>query len=507
MRDVQTIFGRLFNRGGGLDIDHLFKKILAMAGDMPVFIAGGPVRDWLLERPTRDIDLVVRGGAVDAAGRFSRETGGAFVLLDEGEDVARVVVDGLSFDFSGFRKGAATIEDDLSKRDFTINAMAVPLEKISSRIRGTDAGLLVNREDLTGILVDPQGGLRDLERRTIRAVSLKNILDDPLRMLRAFRFSALLGFSIQGELLAFISAQPELVTDSAPERINYELERMMASRRAGDGLRGLLQTGLLGAIIPEVTGLKGVEQPGFHHLDVLGHCLEAVSCMDRLVLDPCIRFENCGSFRKWLSENSSRIPYLKWAAFLHDFGKPSQKGVREDGRVTFYDHDRKGSEMADNIGARLRWSARNSAFVKRLVRMHMRPFHLLNDLRKGGPSKRAMRKLLEEIGPDYPALFLLSMADSMAGCGPLKPAGLDRELSLLSDLVHDFYLKRLVPVRKAPPLLNGRDVMELFSIGPGPLVGRALEAVEAGRIEGSIKTKGEAISWLKAHFPHDLSVS
>ena len=490
-----------------MNLDHLFNKILVLTGNKPVFIAGGPVRDWFLERPTWDMDLVLRSSAVDTARAFSLEAGGTFVLLDKDEDVARVVINALSFDFSGFRKDAVTIEDDLAKRDFTINAMAVPLEKISFRIRETNAGLLAQRKALTGILVDPRNGLRDLEKRTIRAISLENLRDDPLRMLRAFRFSALLGFSIQGELLEFIGAEPELVTDSAPERINYELERIMATRRAGDTLRGLFQAGLLEVMIPEVTGLKGVEQPGFHHLDVLDHCLEAVSCMDRLLPDPCTRFENCSSFRKWLSENSKRIPYLKWAAFLHDFGKPSQKGIRKDGRVTFYNHDRRGSEMTDNIGGRLRWSGRNSGFVKMLVGMHMRPFHLLNDLRKGGPSKRAMRKLLQEIGPDYPALFLLSMADSMAGCGPLKPAGLDHELSLLSDLIDDFYLKRLMPARKAPPLMNGRDVMELFSTGPGPLVGRALDAVEAKHIEGTIKTKKEAISWLKTHFPHDLSVS
>ena len=484
-----------------------FKMIRDFAKGQPVFFAGGPVRDWLLGRYASDIDMVVPHGAVEVAHKLARQTGGGFVLLDQGEDVARVVIQGISFDLSGFRKNAKSIQEDLSFRDFTINAMAVPMDAVSGSIRVTEKGIVAPRKDCIKFLIDPFGGWHDLEKKAIRPVALENMREDPLRLLRAFRFRAVLGFFIQADLQEFIRSESKLITRSAPERINYELERLLETGLAGQSLREMFDLGLLRQILPELKEMEGVEQPGFHHLDVLGHCFEAVSCMDKLIMDPCTRFSNCKVFQEWLSKNPSRTPYLKWAAFMHDFGKPSQKDIRQDGRVTFYNHDRKGAEMAAEIASRLRWSRSSTSFVKRLVRMHMRPFHLLNDLRKGGPSKRALRKLLEEIGPDYPALFLLSMADSMAGCGPLKPQGLDDELSRLFDKVHEFYLKRLIPVKKAPPLLNGKDVMKLFSIRPGPLVGQALRAVEARRVEGFIKTREQAIAWLKAHFPDELSVS
>ncbi len=484
-------------------------EMILHAGGHSLFAAGGPVRDWLSGHAVTDIDLVMAGCAIDAARDFARQSGGTFVLLDQQEDVARVVINGLSFDFSSLRKGAKDILQDLAHRDFTINAMAVPLQEVVSLARFSDnnAGITVNRDVLLPLLEDPFGGLKDLDSGIIRAVRLENLRDDPLRMLRAFRFMAVLGFSVHQDVIGFIRAEAGLLRSCSQERISYELERIMASSLAGDTLKTLHESNLMEVIIPEIRELHGVEQPGFHHLDVLGHCLETVSCMDRLVSNPAIRFDDHETFQKWLSTNTGRIPWLKWAALLHDFGKPSQKGVRNDGRVTFYEHDKKGSEMAGEIGSALRWSRSGICLVKSLVRMHMRPFHLLNDLRRGGPSKRALRRLLEDIGADYPALFLLAMADSMAGCGPLKPEGLDHELSVLFDRVHEFYMKRLAPSTESRPLLNGREVMELFGIGPGPMVGKAIRAVEALRIEGILQGKDDAINWLREHFPHDLSVS
>ncbi len=493
--------------GNPLELKALFQKIKFLSNEGAVFIAGGPIRDWLMGRSTNDIDLVVPKGAIAMARAFSSETGGAFVLLDEDEDVARVVLDGFSFDFSGFRKGALEIEQDLSHRDFTMNAMAVPLEEIAPKVAVVPPGLVVPKDVLTKYLIDPFDGQGDIERRIIKAVSLSNLQEDPLRMLRAFRFKAILDFSIHQRVLDLVKGKALLLKSCAAERINYELERIMATDQAGRVFKGLFEVGLLEVIIPEIRGLEGVEQPGFHHLDVLGHCLETISTMDILVGDPCSKFSSCAPIKQWLKANEHLIPYLKWAAFLHDFGKPSKKGMREDGRVTFYNHDKKGADMAVEISRRLRWSRTATLFVQTLVRMHMRPFHLLNDLRKGGPTKRAMRKLLEKIESAYPALFLLAMADSMAGCGPMKPKELDGQLSELFDRIQDFYLKRLVPASKAPPLVNGRDIMALFSIGPGPLVGEALRAVEAQRIEGVLKTRDEAIAWLKEHFPDELSVS
>lgn len=490
-----------------MNINYLLEKIIKLTLGQKIFIAGGPVRDWLLERSVMDIDLVIDSMAIELARSFANKTGGTFVLLNEKEDVARVIIDNFSFDFSIFRKAATTIVEDLSHRDFTINAMAIPVKEVMHHIRLTENGLSMNKAELFKKLIDPFCGRPDLYNRIIKSVSVENLIDDPLRMLRAFRFKAVLDFSIEPHTLDFIYKNSKLILMASPERINYELTKIMKSSKAGCVAKDLYDAGLLSAIIPEIKELRGIEQPGFHHLDCLEHCLATVNTMDRLIKDPCIKFSSCNVIKKWLISNKKKIPWLKWAALLHDFGKPQQKNIKKNGRVTFYNHDKKGAEIVKGVASRLRWSKDQASFVYLLVRMHMRPFHLLNDLRKQGPSRRALRRLLEKTGTEYPALFLLAMADSMAGCGPMKPKELDHEISLLFNRVHGFYLKRLKPVKKCPPLLTGKDVMNIFSLRPGPMVGKALKAVEALRIEGIVRSKDEAISWLKEHFPNDLSVS
>jgi len=466
-----------------------------------LYIAGGPVRDWLLGKAVKDVDLVFSGGAITAAKNFARASGGAFVMLDEAFQVARVVVEDISYDFSQYRGNATTIQEDLSHRDFTINAMAVPLDKALDHLSiKENAGLYCSRDFVASAIVDPFGGKGDLEEGLIRAISRENLEADPLRMLRAFRFRARLRFEIERQTLSWISEMASSILKSAPERIDLELNKIMASGVSGAILKELYDYRLLKAIIPETAVMEGVEQPGFHHLDVLGHLFEAVSSMDILVKDPCIKFSDCEPFRQWVKANSQRVPWLKWAAFMHDFGKPARKGQKANGRVTFYEHDKEGAQMARDVAKRLRWSKEKQRFVSTLVRLHMRPFHLLNDLRKSGPSKRAMRRLLDEIGPDYPALFLLAMADSMAGCGPMKPKELDDEIGLLFTKIHHFYLKSLKPVEENPPLLRGQDVMKALQVGPGPIVGKALGAVKEAQVEGTVSTREEAIDFIKKQF-------
>ncbi|NPA94665.1 MAG: HD domain-containing protein [Thermodesulfobacteria bacterium] len=478
----------------------ILQGVASQAGEVEIYVAGGPVRDWLLERGVTDVDLVLRRDAIEIAKLVASRLGGTFVLLDERFQVARVVFKELCLDFSQFRGNATTIKEDLAYRDFTINAMALPLDEVLDDLEAVDRGLIYPVNKVSLHLIDPFDGWDDLKKGLIRALSEGNLCEDPLRMLRAFRFMATLGFSIEPKSLEWIENNASQIVGSAPERIDQELDKIMTSSRAGRAFSGLYSSGLLPAILPETREMEGVDQPGFHHLDVLGHLLEALSSMDQLVENPCIKFPNCNPFKDWLEGNRRKISWLKWAAFMHDFGKPSQKATRSDGRVTFYEHDKKGAEMAKEAGKRLRWSREKQRFVALLVRLHMRPFHLLNDLRKSGPSKRAMRRLLDSIGADYPALFLLAMADSMAGCGPMKPEGLDDEIALLFDKIHAFYLKSLRPVEENPPLLTGHDVMSILGIEPGPVVGQALQLVKEAQVEGVISTRQEAEELVRKHF-------
>jgi poly(A) polymerase len=470
--------------------------------EVPVFVAGGPVRDWLLGRDALDLDLVIPEDAIRCAGDFAARTGGRLVLLDEDEGIARVVFSDLTFDYSQYRGGAGTLEGDLAQRDFTINAMAVPLACALEILRaeptvlneGTDRKRRMP-EMVREELIDPLGGLSDLENAIIRAIARGNLESDPLRLLRAHRFRAQLDFAIERMTGAWITELSDTIRKVAPERINHELHLIMASEQASRAVCEMADDALLFQILPELAPTAGVQQPGFHHLDVLGHSLATVREIENLLADGSKKFFPYGPIEEWVEDNRGKITGLKWAGLLHDVGKPESRGEKGE-RTTFYQHDQAGTEIVERLGRRLRWSRRETAFAAGLVRLHMRPFHLLNDLRRNGPTKRAMRRLLVEAGSDYPALFILAMGDSMAGCGPLKPPELDTELSLLWERVHGFYLNKLRPAATGPRLLTGHDIQEIFGLSPGPLIGEALEALVDAQVEGIIDSREEAAAWL-----------
>ncbi len=479
-----------------MKIDSRLKaELLKLSSQVELYWAGGPVRDLMLQRPILDIDLVLPENAIDIAKRFAQNLDATLIVLDDSHGVARVVSDGCILDFSEFREGATSIEEDLLKRDITINAMALAADKALMLYEKTE-GTSHQTSALPTDLIDPSAGAEDLARGIIRAVSKHNLEADPLRLVRVFRFAAELGFAIAPGTFSEVRRLSPLILYPAPERINTELVHILETENAGKTFFLMYEAGLLSGILPELDGLAGVEQPGFHHLDVLEHCFETLRWMDRLVCEPVIAFPQPEQFNQWLTTNRQLVHALKWTAFMHDWGKPAQKGEK-NGRVTFYNHDRTGAEMAREVASRLRWSREIRDFVASMVEMHMRPFHLLPDFRAGGPSKRALRKLVEATGIHYPALFLQAMADSKAGCGPLKPETLDIELAGLAARVHEFYLKRLQPARRAPRLLSGTDIMEMFGLEPSPLIGKVLKAVEAARIEGRIRNRKEAMELAK----------
>ncbi len=456
------------------------------------YVAGGAVRDALLGRELEDLDVVVPREGVERARALAREFNAPFVLLHREEGVARVVLPGLALDISQFRGGASSIQGDLALRDFTINAMAVPV---------AEALRLLRREAVEEVLVDPLGGVTDCREGRIRACSRECLASDPLRLLRAFRFQTQLGFEVEGETRRWIRELAPAIARVAAERIWRELEIMTLhphpSRSWAHALLELHRHSLLKHLVPELLAGEGVEQPGFHHLDVFHHCIEAAAMAQRVAQAPHEKLKPWKPVAEWCGLPSHRLALL-WAALLHDVAKPVCRGEKE-GRPTFYHHDRTGGEMVAQVAGRLRWPGELRGRVARLVELHMRPFHLLNDLARGGPTKRAMRRLLKEIGPDYPGLFALAMADSMAGCGPLKPPDLDQRLSLLWSKVHHFYLRSMGPVERAPRLLTGHDVMAILGIGPGPRVGELLEGLEEARVVGEVSTREEAVEWIRRH--------
>jgi poly(A) polymerase len=442
-----------------------------------VYIVGGTVRDLLLGILPQDLDLAVNKDGVSFTENLASLSGGTFVLLDADNGVGRVVWKGYVIDVAEFRDSAIEIDADLVKRDFTINAMAVPLVSQDEYPSSLD-------------LIDPCHGQRDLQNSLIRSVYPSSFIDDPLRLLRAYRFASETGFAIEPQTEQLIRDQASLIKNVSSERVTYELNRIMASKRTGIVVQRLAENGLLWHLFPELKKGAGLEQPASHHLDVFDHNLATLSAMEGLHKSPEEYFPESEILHDYLADDKKRI-WLKWAALFHDVGKPDALKIRNE-RITFYNHDRAGIEIISKIGHRFRWSNEDINGISRLVGNHMWPFHLSNVARSGQVSAKAILKLVKTIGDDLPGLFLLAMADSLAGQGSGRPPKIEKELADLFVQVDDVVKNQVQPVLTGPKLVTGQDLIDI-GLTPGPVFRELLEEVEKAQVSGDISDRADAL--------------
>jgi poly(A) polymerase len=453
------------------------------------YIAGGTIRDLLMGRDSNDLDVTVQQDSFGWATALARKLGGTFVPMDEEEDVARVVWQEVCVDFSSFREGAQTIEEDLLKRDFTINSMAVPFPVN-----------LVNSPDSSEIteILDPAEGQRDLQDKIIRSTSSAVFISDPLRLLRAFRFMAIFGFSIEPVTEKQIREYCHLLYLVAEERVAYELDIIIATDDSFKAVKDMHESGVLQELVPELYQGVGVEQPSSHHLDVFEHGLEALQYMEKVQKDPEKYFPGCGeSLLDYLQGNRRKI-LLKWAALFHDLGKPKTRMIREDrgGRITFYNHDKEGARIFNIIAGRLKWGRDDRNFVSQFISVHMWPFHLNNARKKTGLTPKAYMRLVKAVGEEFHGLFILAMADSLAGRGTGKPPGMEEDIASLYHEVEGAYSQTIKPVL-AKRLLNGNDLIEIFGLQPGPEFREIFDNLENGQVEGEVQDREQALDWVK----------
>lgn len=453
-----------------------------------LYLVGGTVRDLLLGRKPGDIDLTVAGQAKQWAEQLRQSTGGACVELGREEETYRVVTpQNIVLDFSAFRQGATCIEDDLRRRDLTVNALAVPLH-----------AFLHDRSLRLLPVLDPTDALTDLRELRIRVASPQSFTDDPLRLLRVFRFAAALGFAVEAETLAQVQQYAPLINNVSKERIAYELDAIMATEQAHAAFLGLRSCKLLWEILPELQDGVGMAQPASHHLDVFEHCLEALRQIE-LALDDLPGYFAASSrvMQDYLTEQPKRLVQVKWAALLHDVGKPVCFGTKEDGqggRITFYNHDLRGAKLFTAISRRLRRSREDTEATASLIAWHMRPFFLANNQRQGKLTLRACLRLIREVGEQLPALFLLAMADALAGKGEDSPEAIEEEVAgLLAHLLH-LQQEHVRPVQTAPPLLTGHDLIKELNLVPSPLFRIILDTIEEAQMEQAISTRAEALA-------------
>ena len=343
---------------------HRALQVLAeLAADLhlQVYLVGGTVRELLLGREIHDLDLAVSQQTLDVARALASALGGTFVLLDETERSARVVWQGQDLDLTEFR--APDLVGDLQKRDFTLNAMAIDLQALFRPAHPE--------------IIDPWGGRQDLAAGRLQLLLPENFLQDPVRLVRAFRFAATHGFALTPEVQAAVRQYGPAIAGTPGERLHQELFRLLGAPRAYPVLRQMEALGFLDRIFPELADMKGVLQNGYHHLDVFEHSLTAVAQLETVLAKPGAFFQAAAEYVADYARQDKKAALLKLAALFHDAGKPPTREFREDQeRYTFYHHERLGMEIFQGVAARLRLSQEENRTVTRLIELHMRPFLL-----------------------------------------------------------------------------------------------------------------------------------
>ena len=457
------------------------------------YVVGGLVRDTLLNRATADIDIAVAGDALEVASRVADALGGRYVLLDELNRVGRVVTADYELDFSSF---TGSIEQDLERRDLTLNAMAVELGQFSQGLG-----------DIR--VIDPFNGWDDLHQGIIRVVTPTAFKTDAVRLLRTVRLAYELGFSIDSQTEALVQRYCSSITSVAGERIREELLRLLAVPQTEGGLRYLDKVGLLTSIIPELAQEKGVEQPKEHSWDVFNHSLKTVSAVNFLLrrgdwgyTDQSVLAEVPWSsalsehFNLEVSSGSSRGLLLKLAALLHDIAKPQTRTIDASGRMRFLGHALEGAVVAASIMKRLRFSTKEIKLVEAMVEHHLRPTQLSQS---GLPSRRAIYRYFRDTGEAGIDVLLLSLADHLAARG--SHLDLDEWRGHVQT-VNYVLAKHLEPEGVIAPhmLVNGNDLITVLGMKPGPEIGELLEAVREAQASGEIETREEALAYIRRHW-------
>jgi len=439
---------------------------LAKEKKAPLFLVGGYLRDLLLGTPGKDYDFVLPKDA----SLFIETIEGAlrlrfFKVGKEEMNTAtyRIVKEGMSVDLT-FLQGE-TIEEDLRRRDFTVNTVAFSLQ------------------DETFHWVE--GALEDFEQKLIHTVSKQSIDQDPLRMLRAIRYVCTLdGFAMADELREEISFKREMIASLPGERIKAELDQIFLSPQPATGMKSLYESGLLLTLFPELRGLEALGQNEHHHLNVLSHTLLVV--------------ERIPWASEWVARKNQAIFLnqedrlsLYHAALFHDIGKQDTYSEDGKGRIHFYHHESFSVQAAERIMERLRFSTSMKKKILHLVSHHMRILNLSPEVRE-----TALKRLVHQIGDVTPLLVLLTLADKEASRGILSIQ--------IDEVVENHCLRILELFKKKdivhpPPFITGHDVMAL-GYSPGPRVGQVLNFIRQRQVEGEIKNREEALRILRERF-------
>ncbi len=451
----------------------------AKARKVKLYLVGGALRDLILNRrkDNPDFDFCLKRSAISFGSALAKKLKTGFVILDEEHAACRLVkkIEGkyYTFDFTDFR--AQTLENDLLHRDFTINSLALSLSDVFLG------------QDLNALIIDPYSGRADLINKIIRVTHKNSFKEDPLRILRAFSFSCMLGFVLSKETKLLVNKDKQKISSVSSERIRDELFKVFDSNQAYAALVTLDKLKILEMIFPEIKSMRKIGQGPYHHLDVWQHTLETLRQFEILLGEADKDIQVKEYLDEQVSSLRKRSSLIKLACILHDVGKPAAMR-REKKKIIFHGHERVGLEITRIISRRLKLSNDECHCLERIVLCHLRPGYLADNI---NPSERAIFRYFRDTGTDALAVLLLSLADQRATKGPLTTA--------LSRTRHEKTVKALIgrllkkkDEKKPGRFLNGNDVMRKFKLPASPLIGKVLSELEEAQAVGKIKNKEEA---------------
>ena len=435
------------------------------------YLVGGSVRDTLMDKSFVDRDIAINGAEVFAK-KMAEKFGATFIVLDPEYKIYRLVLeDKINYlDISEIQ--GANIEEDLERRDFAMNAIAIDLSNYE--------------------IIDPYCGQKDIEKRIIRHIKDSNFEEDPLRILRAFRFASTTGFDISEETKNCIKNYKHLLLNPAKERINYELMKLFGGGKCSKVLLEMDEYGILEELFSCVKEMKKVTPNTHHHLDLFHHVVETVRNIEEL-------YSGVGDVEKEHLDSIDfggfpRINHLKLAGFLHDIGKFSTWTIEVTGRHRFIKHDDVGAKMCVPYLREMKFSKKQIEYISSMIKNHIYPSNVIDapDLNEK-VKMRYLRKMEENVIDN----IILAKADRLSARGEAITEEMVKTNLEGLDKLLDFYLEKKETLKPLPKLLDGIEIMKIKGIKQSPELGKIINALKEAQLNGDISTKKEAIEFLK----------
>jgi len=459
-------------------------QLLKSVEDLPeCYLVGGCIRDFLNDKRSCDKDIIVKTGEAEFfAKKLADNTNGYFIVLDDENKIYRVVMPDKAnyFDVSAMLND--NLEDDIKRRDLTINSVVYDFQKQE--------------------IIDIAGGIEDFKKGILRTFSLKNFEDDPLRMLRVFRFCAKYNFKPDEKICEFIKNNSDLIKNCAKERINQEIMKLFEGKYADIAIKEADKQGLLNKIFPVVEELKRIPPNTHHHLNLFDHVTETVRQVE-------INIEKAPeTIREALeSQDLGQYPrrsFLKLGAFLHDIGKPDTWKIEEEtGRHRFIMHDEVGSEKVIPMLKELKFSKKQTEYIKNLIKFHIYPSALVS---QEGVTEKAKLKFCRKIHPYTFDLIILAMSDRLSARGPAVTKEMVENninnLTLLAEKCMKFAEEDIAP----QPFLNGQEIMEITGLKQSRELGDIIRQVYQAQLDGNVTDKISAKDYVKNIFKDKKSI-